>query len=283
MKIMKKVVHCLTSLSFLLVLPPVFVGCSSHEHFSLTSNNKSIRQNIHKASNQKISAIRVHGILLWVSMGFLMPLGILVIRMSNRDRCRRRFKLLFYFHAIFQTLSVLLVTAGAFLSIRSFENSFNNHHQRIGLALYGAIWLQALTAFRRPRRGSKGRCFWYFAHWILGTTICVVGTFNIYTGLEAYHKRTSKGVGLWTILFTAQIFFMAFFYLLQDKWEYVQRQGVIMGSEPTTPSQQVEVPQSQSQRDNNSKDLVPEPARKSNSLGNYFAKSNALNKLFQLT
>ncbi|KAF5944470.1 hypothetical protein HYC85_018547 [Camellia sinensis] len=185
----------------------------------------------------------------------------------------------------FRTLSVLLATAGAVLSIRSFENAFNNHHQRIGLALYGAIWLQALIGFRRPRRywistmGSKGRSVWYFVHWALGTTISLLGIFNIYTGLQVYHKRTSRSIRLWTILFTTQIFFMVFFYLFQDKWEYMQRQGVILGNEPIiTPSNDQAIPQ----RDNRN-DLSNEPIRKTNSLGNYFAKSNALKKLFQLT
>ncbi|KAK1401836.1 hypothetical protein POM88_001441 [Heracleum sosnowskyi] len=54
-------------------------------------------------------------------------------------------------------LSVLLVTTGAVLSIRKFENTFNNTHQKMGLALYGVIWLQALTGFFRPERGHVGR------------------------------------------------------------------------------------------------------------------------------
>ncbi|MBA0578578.1 hypothetical protein Gorai_020855, partial [Gossypium raimondii] len=36
------------------------------------------------------------------------------------------------------------------MSIKNFNNSFNNHHQRLGVALYGIIWLQALTGVLRP-------------------------------------------------------------------------------------------------------------------------------------
>jgi len=46
--------------------------------------------------------ITLHGFLLWASMGFLMPVGILVIRMSNRVECGRKLKVLFYTHAILQ-------------------------------------------------------------------------------------------------------------------------------------------------------------------------------------
>ncbi|KAG5561915.1 hypothetical protein RHGRI_004829 [Rhododendron griersonianum] len=217
-------------------------------------------------SHQMTSEMTVHGLLLWASMGLLMPLGILTIRMSNREKCRRWFKLLFYMHVILQTVSVLLATAGAVLSIKSFENSFNNHHQRIGLALYAAM-------------KSKGRSLWYFAHWVLGTTISLVGIFNIYTGLEAFHKRTSRSTRLWTILFTAQIFFMAFFYLFQDKWDYIKKQGIVLGNEAIAPSDQTIPPP----RENQKESLNFEPSTKSNSLGSYFSKSNALKKLFQIT
>uniref|UniRef100_A0A803MIX2 Uncharacterized protein n=1 Tax=Chenopodium quinoa TaxID=63459 RepID=A0A803MIX2_CHEQI len=49
-------------------------------------------------------------------------------------------------------LSLSIATAGAIKSIKTFENSFNNNHQRIGLALYVAIWVQAAIGFCRPHR-----------------------------------------------------------------------------------------------------------------------------------
>ncbi|BBG99775.1 Cytochrome b561/ferric reductase transmembrane protein family [Prunus dulcis] len=152
--------------------------------------------------------------------------------------------------------SVLLATAGAVMSFRNFNNSFNNKHQRVGVGLYGLIWLQALIGFVRPqsmnlwlfkrakgrgfrgekKRGSKGRSVWFSVHWILGTAVSLLGILNIYTGLQAYHEKTSKGIKLWTIIFTAEFCFIAFFYLFQDKWVYIRKQGVILGSEPVRPT-----------------------------------------------
>ncbi|KAK4386484.1 60S ribosomal protein L18a [Sesamum angolense] len=242
--------------------------------------NSSI--NKQRENSQKAFDITVHGILLWASMGFLMPVGILTIRMSSTKECRPSTrKILFYVHAVVQVLSILLVTVGAVLSIRKFENAFNNSHQRIGLALYIATYLQVLTGFRRPKRGSRTRRAWYFSHWILGTTVCLVGILNVYTGLQAYHKRTSRSSTLWTIVFTAEVSFMVIFYLFQDKWEYIQKQGVMIngdgGPDNISPAAGV---------DNNRKDigvLMNEPCRKSNALGTYFSRTNALDKLFQLT
>ena len=46
--------------------------------------------------------IKLHGFLLWASMAFLMPVGILAIRLSNREGSRRRLRIIFYVHAILQ-------------------------------------------------------------------------------------------------------------------------------------------------------------------------------------
>ncbi|KAK8606613.1 hypothetical protein V6N13_052380 [Hibiscus sabdariffa] len=139
---------------------------------------------------------------------------------------------------IHKILSLLLATVGAVMSVKNFNNSFNNHHQRLGLALYGIIWLQALTGVLRPWRGSKGRSGWFSAHWLLGTAVSILGIINIYTGLVAYHEKTSRSIKLWTILLTAETSLIAFIYLFQDKWLYIQKQGVILGDESVTPEQQ---------------------------------------------
>jgi hypothetical protein len=52
----------------------------------------------------------------------------------------------------FQMVAVLLATAGAIMSIKNFNNLFNNNHQRLGVALYGVIWLQVLVGIFRPQR-----------------------------------------------------------------------------------------------------------------------------------
>ena len=90
---------------------------------------------------------------------------------------------------------------------------------------------------------------------------------------------------VWSILFTAEISVMAFFYLFQEKWDYMQKQGgVTSGDDANEPH--VEVISSSDQVENQ-KEVIqlppPQPSRKSNSLGNYFAKNNALKKLFQVT
>ncbi|KAK8653973.1 hypothetical protein V6N13_127954 [Hibiscus sabdariffa] len=216
------------------MLGPPVVGLSAQQHGKPIGSVADKKGNIHKVDHKLMFEIKLHGFLLWASMGFLMPVGILAIRMSNIQECGRRLKILFYVH----TLSLLLATVGAVMSVKNFNNSFNNHHQRLGLALYGIIWLQALTGVLRPWRGSKGRSGWFSAHWLLGTAVSILGIINIYTGLVAYHEKTSRSINLWTILLTAETSLIAFIYLFQDKWLYIQKQGVILGDESVTPEQQ---------------------------------------------
>ncbi|XP_028792607.1 cytochrome b561 domain-containing protein At4g18260-like, partial [Neltuma alba] len=169
--------------------------------------------------------ITLHGFLLWASMGFLMPVGILAIRMSNGEANQRRLRMIFY------KVAVLVATVGAIMSIKNFNNAFNNNHQRVGVALYDIIWLQAILSIFRPQRGSKKRTVWFFLHWILGTVISFLGILNVYIGLQAYQEKTSKSIRIWNILFTVQLVTIVFFYLLQDKWVYLQKQEVILGNE----------------------------------------------------
>ena len=111
-------------------------------------------------------------------------------------------------------------------------------------------------------------------HWILGTILSLVGIINVYTGLNAYNRKTSRSTTLWTILFTAEVSFIPFFYLFQDKWEYMQKQGVTLGDLPITLSNQ-EIPESFIQ-----KDVLPEPCGKRNALTNLFDEQGVLYNIF---
>lgn len=232
---------------FTLLISPSM--CSSPERPRSLHSYKSSQPSSLELTPQLSFQIKLHAFLLWASLGFLMPIGILVIRMSQRVECGQKLKVLFYCHVILQTISVLLATAGAVLSIKNFENSFSNAHQRTGLALYALILIQPLIGLCRPHRGIKVRSLWYLVHWLLGTGICIIGIINIYIGLHAYHVKTSRSVRLWTVLFTAEVAVIAFIYFFQDKWDYMKKQGVILGDEQIIPTDQVTPPVSGNQKE----------------------------------
>ncbi|KAL1289740.1 hypothetical protein AAHE18_20G081300 [Arachis hypogaea] len=153
-----------------------------------------------------------------------------------------------------EMLAILVATAGAIMSIKNFNNLFNNNHQRLGVALYAVIWLQLVLGIFRPQRGSKRRRVWFLAHWIVGTSVSLLGVLAVYTGLGAYREKTSKNTKIWNIFFTIQITLIVFLYLFQEKWVYIQNQGVILGNEVVNLRSQ-EPPYHQGQKD---KVLKPE-------------------------
>ncbi|CAI9784343.1 unnamed protein product [Fraxinus pennsylvanica] len=165
-------------LAFLNLLSSV---CSSQERAEIDNRHTSNEHKIHKINPQLLFEIKLHGFLLWASIGFLMPVGILVMRKSNGEESIRRQRIIFYIHVVTQIIAILLATVGAVLSIKYLDNSFNNLHQRVGLTLYGGIWLQALIGILRPHRKGKGRCIWYTFHWLLGIAVSVLGVISIYT------------------------------------------------------------------------------------------------------
>ncbi|KAF7815709.1 cytochrome b561 domain-containing protein [Senna tora] len=212
-----------------IMLPLVICSSQRHQKNNLLMSSLFFFFSFWVKMNPKLEfEITVHGFLLWASMGFLMPIGIIAIRLSNSEKNQRRLKHIFYVHAFLQNFAVLLATAGAIMSIKNFNNSFNNNHQRVGVALYAIIWLQLLLGIIRPQRGSKRRSVWFFSHWIIGTAVSFLGVLSVYSGLEAYKN----------ILFTAQVTFILFFYLFQDKWSYIQNQGLVLDNEPRNPTSQ---------------------------------------------
>uniref|UniRef100_A0ACD5U0B0 Uncharacterized protein n=1 Tax=Avena sativa TaxID=4498 RepID=A0ACD5U0B0_AVESA len=132
----------------LLLVSPALGASDSLEDLSLSYKAVQPLELTPKLSLQ----LKLHAFLLWSSVGFLMPVGVLLIRVSSNVRSAKAVRALFYCHVASQIAGVALATAGAVLSVKNFENAFDNTHQRIGVALYGLIWLQPVIGFLRPDR-----------------------------------------------------------------------------------------------------------------------------------
>ncbi|XBJ20526.1 hypothetical protein VPH35_011340 [Triticum aestivum] len=131
--------------------------------------------------------LKLHTFLLWSSVGFLMPAGVLLIR-----------------------------SVAAALSITNFENTFNNTHQQIGLALYG------LSGSSRSSDSLDltGAC----GSWCTGCR-------GWRCGIHKYRERTSRSIGLWTSLLATKVSAVALVNLLQGRWNHVMPQEVAAGDE----------------------------------------------------
>ncbi|BAT80777.1 hypothetical protein VIGAN_03037700 [Vigna angularis var. angularis] len=92
--------------AFLFQVSIVFVmfliASASEEHKKARGKHSSRKDHNSKMSPRLQFEITLHGLLLWASMAFLLPVGILVIRLSNREGNRRRLRIIFYVHAVLQ-------------------------------------------------------------------------------------------------------------------------------------------------------------------------------------
>lgn len=133
--------------------------------------------------------IKVHGWLMCLSMGLLMPVAIILIRFSRGYRESgdlKNVRTLVYVHTIIQVVAVLTVICSAAVAVTKFDNSFTYTHERLGLALWILVWLPPLVGLIRPNHGVTTRPIWYALHWLVGTGAVILGWYNIYTGLHAY-------------------------------------------------------------------------------------------------
>jgi len=97
--------------------------------------------------------IRVHGWLMFLGMGLLMPIAIVLVRFTRVARQKGDLKTartLVYTHIVVQVIAVLATICGAVVGIIKFDNTFDYTHERLGLALWILVWLAPLVGFIRP-------------------------------------------------------------------------------------------------------------------------------------
>lgn len=174
--------------------------------------------------------IQVHAWLMWSSMGLLFPLGAILIRYSRSQRdpdavvSPARPRVLFYLHIVVQCLAVALSTAGISVLLKHFGPIFEHTHMRLGLTLWIIAMMMPFIGLVRPVKGAPVRPYWYSVHWLLGTTVAVLGIINCYIGINIY-QFIHGSIRTLNTLFTVQVAFMGFAYVLQDRLTYILRQG----------------------------------------------------------
>jgi len=172
--------------------------------------------------------IKIHAWLMWIGMGFLMPLAIILVRFSKRARERgdlETVRKLVYAHEFIQICAVCAVIASASVAFTKFDNKFAHTHERLGLSLWICVWIAPLLGIFRPKHGAKIRTAWYAAHWIFGTGAVVLGFINIFIGMYLYEQITSKNIKGLNVAFATQIGIMGLIYMSQDRWQYLVEQG----------------------------------------------------------
>lgn len=133
------------------------------------------------------SLLILHGILMALACGVLLPWGAFVARYAQR-----RDSLWINLHRLFQLFGVVLAIGGFICGVLSVQSGhFSFVHAIVGLTVMVLALLQTLIAFIRPKppkdvpgsRKSTCRILWELLHAVLGRCCVGLGLANISLGL----------------------------------------------------------------------------------------------------
>ena len=131
-----------------------------------------------------LSTGQIHGLIMMLGFGWLLPLGVL----SAKFMKHRPDNLWFEMHQKLQLFGIVIGMIGFGIAVKNFDvygdpkGSTSYQHGVLGAITFALILLQALVAFFRPgvpiagatsESASKNRNLWEWKHKILGYSLMV--------------------------------------------------------------------------------------------------------------
>ncbi|CAI5505393.1 unnamed protein product [Closterium sp. Naga37s-1] len=165
---------------------------------------------------------QVHGWLMWLAYGLLMPVGLITARHLQTVTPKW-----FAIHWGIQLLAVMLAIIGFFIAVGKFgaEAATESLHARMGIAVFTFTLAQPLLGVFRPHKGNKIRVAWYFAHWLLGILAVGMGWYVLFLGLGLYEHETDQNVQGYEIALGVTTSLLLFAFLLLGRWDHLVGQA----------------------------------------------------------
>eukprot|EP00891_Asterochloris_glomerata_P006476 jgi/Astpho2/6476/Aster-x0732 len=172
---------------------------------------------------------QVHGILVTVGWGIVLPIGIWVAR---------SFKTLdpwwFMGHLALQLVGVIIGIVGFGIALTlEIPDDTTRDHRGIGIAVFSLGIFQTLMGFFRIHKGSRWRMHWAWVHRILGSSLVALAAANVFLGL---HIARPDGYGAFVAGYAAFLGVMAFLIVLGTAFDFwrqrQQRRRQHLGPKP---------------------------------------------------
>ncbi|EFJ42468.1 hypothetical protein VOLCADRAFT_121535 [Volvox carteri f. nagariensis] len=155
-----------------------------------------------EAGNDDEYWINVHGALMAVAWGLLLPLGTLLPAhrwlLGNTKVFGKH--LWFWLHLVCQWTGVALFIAGfvvAFVKFEEVEGDLTEAHEKIGIAVMAAAGAQVVLAYIRPDPDHPRRGLWNLIHHNLGRATILLAWANVYIGIVIYHTDFGEVYAPW--------------------------------------------------------------------------------------
>ncbi|GIL79060.1 hypothetical protein Vretimale_45 [Volvox reticuliferus] len=157
---------------------------------------------VQAAGNDRKYWVNVHGALMAVAWGLLLPLGTLLPahRWLLRDVKLAGKHLWFWLHLGCQWTGMALFIAGfvvAFVEFEEVEGNLSEAHGAIGIAIMAAAGAQVVFAYIRPDPNSEKRGLWNLVHHNLGRLTILLAWANVYIGIYLAHTSWGASYTEW--------------------------------------------------------------------------------------
>jgi len=132
----------------------------------------------------------VHGILMTLSLGLMLPIGVLIARFAKPHVDQGASKAWLHAHLTLQLLGLGLAIAGVAIALARDEfGTLDTAHGTLGLVVISIAICQPINAVLRPHKSNpptNGRRVWEYLHRGSGYSVLALATVNIFLGLERY-------------------------------------------------------------------------------------------------
>ncbi|KAJ1405362.1 Cytochrome b561/ferric reductase transmembrane [Sesbania bispinosa] len=145
-----------------------------------------------EAEQDLLPVLAVHGFMMFLAWGILLPGGILAARYLKHLKGDGWFRIHVYLQYSGLAI-VLLALLFAVAELRGFY--FSSAHVKFGFTAILVACIQPINAFLRPQKPTNGeqaplkRIIWEYFHIIVGRCAIVVGTAALFSGMKHLGDR----------------------------------------------------------------------------------------------
>ncbi|CAI5509605.1 unnamed protein product [Closterium sp. Naga37s-1] len=186
------------------------------------------------SSSSSSTAFIIHGWLLGIAFGILMPAAILISRIFLADKLQEKppgvdpiqweaqvarakswKPMAFETHKWMQIVAVVLAVAGCIIGmVESGSVGLQGTHGQLGIAIFVMIFIQPVIGHFRPNKGTVNRPTWFIIHWVFGMVIVGLAWVNTFLGFDAMASKFASDMQVYFIIFAIAIGLFAAIYVV---------------------------------------------------------------------
>ncbi|KAJ6329946.1 hypothetical protein OIU76_008716 [Salix suchowensis] len=177
--------------------------------------------------------LAVHGFMMFLSWGILLPGGILAARYLKHVKGDGWYQI----HVSLQCSGLLILLLGLLFAVAELRGlNISSAHAKLGLAAIFLACVQPVNASMRPKKSANGeevsskRHLWEYFHFIVGRSVIIVGIAALFSGMkhlgDRYGDENVHGY-IWALILWFVIGTMIVMYL--EYQEKQRRRGRVFG------------------------------------------------------